>query len=748
MNKWTRRGFIAAGTTLGAGFVLGVGLLARVDTTGLDGAIGGDGVIRLNAWIEILPDGKIRFAVPRAEMGQGVHTALPMLMAEELEIPLDPARVTVVHPTELLPVYTNFVAAMNKRPEEAGGPLDWAKKKAFALIPLILTGGSSSIADGYHMLRVAGASARLALIAAAAEQWGVAPDTCRAEKFRVLHPASGRSLDYGALAAAAAARTPVSDPPLKSPDQFRLIGTPQPRLDIPAKTRGAAMFGIDTVLPNMLVATVVHSPVLGGKLKSFDPRAALAMRGVKQVVGLGDSVGVIAETYYHARKAADALVIDWDEAGQGGLSTESIFAGFRQAMQSDKQHVFRDDGKLDAAFAGAALIDATYETPYLAHACMEPMNATALYQDKAFEIWIPSQSPTIVKFAVQKVLSGAAVTIHTTLSGGGFGRRAEGEFARQAAALAMAMPGIPVKLVWSREQDIQHDSYRPAAIARMRASLGADGNPTGFEFAIGTQSPQLSFSTRSLPFQMGGDSDGSMVEGAAELPYDIPNVRVRAATAETVVPTGFWRSVGHSNTGFFIESFFDELAHAAKADPLQYRRRLFGSNQRLVSLIDLVAAKSDWQQKLDGPGRARGVSLHSSFRSHVAQVAEVTVGPNKTLKVERVICAVDCGQVVNPDTVTAQMEGAIIFALSALMYGEITIDKGRVVQSNFDSYDMVRLAQTPAIEVHIVPSRELPGGIGEPGTPPLFAAVTNAIFAATGQRIRKLPLAAQGFTLV
>lgn len=749
MSKLTRRIFIATGVVVGAGLAVGGGYLASIDTDGLSPGEGHNGAVKLNAWVEIRPDGTIRIAAPRAEMGQGIYTGLAMLIAEELEIALDPAKVIVEHPDELWPVYTNFVLAVNKRPEEAGGPIDWTMKKVFGMVPFILTGGSSSIVDGYLPMRVAGATARTMLIEAAAAKWGVDADACHAENGTVVHAASGRKLTYGELASDAAKRTPPSSPKLKTQDQFKVIGTAQPRLDIPGKTRGTATFGIDAVVPDMVVATVVQCPVFQGRVKSIDDKAALAAKGVKKVVDLGDAVGVIGETYYHAKKGAAALVVEWDEKGHGGLSSAGILADYKKALDTGEAHVSRTEGDVDAALKSGTVIEATYETPFLAHACMEPMNATAVYKDGAFEVWAPNQSPTVVRWAFEAVKTDMKdIKIHTTIMGGGFGRRADGDVYRQVATLAMAMPGVPVKLVWSREEDIQHDSYRPAALARMRAVLGADGKPVAFEFKNATQSVALSFSRRFLPFEMGGDADPASHEGAAELPYKIPNIRVASRAIETTVPLGFWRSVGHSNTGFFIESFIDELAAAAKADPLDYRRDLLKHDARLSALADALKEKSGWATKLEGTGRGRGVSIHTSFRTHVGEVAEVTVAPDGKVSVDRVVCVVDCGQAINPDSIAAQMEGGVIFALSALAFGAITIDKGRAVQANFDTYDMVRMAQSPQIEVHIMPSRELPGGIGEPGTPPLFAAVTNAIFAATGKRVRKLPLSAEGFALI
>lgn len=743
----TRRILLATGAVVGAGLAVGVGYLSTIDTEGLSPGEGHEGATKLNSWIEIKPDNTVRIAVPRAEMGQGIYTGIAMLIAEELEIELDPEKVIVEHPDELASVYTNFVAALNKRPEEAAGPIDWTMKRVMGMVPFILTGGSSSIVDGYTHMRVAGACARTMLIEAAAAKWNVVASECHAEKGRVIH-SSGESATYGELAADAAKRTPPSDPKLKTHDEFKMIGTPQARVDIPAKTNGTARFGIDSVPEGFVVATIVQCPVFQGAVKSVDDHAARAIKGVKKIVNLGDAVGVIGETYYHAKKGAAALAIAWDTKGHEVFTSESIAADYRKSLDAGDEYVSRNDGDAATALKSGKIIEATYETPFLAHACMEPMNATAVYKDGGFEVWAPNQSPTVVRWAFQAVDKSAKdVKIHTTLMGGGFGRRADGDVYRQVAKLAMAMPGVPVKLVWSREEDMQHDSYRPAALARMRAVLGNDGKPTAFEFKNATQSASLSFSRRSIPFEMGGAKDPASFEGAAEMPYEIANVRVATRNIETPVPLGFWRSVGHSNTGFFIEGFIDELAAAAKADPMDYRRALLAHNPRLLALANMLKAKSGWSTPLEGAGRGRGVSIHTSFRTHVGQVAEVTVTPDGKVSVDRITAVVDCGTAINPDSIAAQIEGAIVYALSATAFGQITIDKGRTAQANFDTYDVVRIGQAPKVDVFVVPSRELPGGIGEPGTPPLFAAVTNAIFAATGKRIRKLPLAASGFTL-
>ncbi len=745
MGKWTRRAFLIGGGTAAAGLVVGVGYLATVDTRGLAGEIAPDGTIALNAWIHLRGDGKIVLAVPRTEMGQGVHTSLPMLIAEELELPLD-HNVVVEHPIENLSVYTNFVVALNKRNEDMSGPLDWLGKRIYALFPYIGTGGSTSVVGAYEPLRLAGAAARSMLLQAAAESWQVDRAECSAAEGKIWHKASGRSLAYKELAARAASKTPDADLALKSPEAFRLIGKPVPRLDIPAKTRGEAKFGIDT--PADLVATAVNAPVFGATVQSFDDSAARQMKGVVKTVDLGNAVAVVAETMWHAKQAAAALKIAWAENGNGNLSSAAAIAEMRAALGRPPGHVFRNEGDVDGALEGGKVVEAVYETPYLAHACMEPMNCTArVGPDGTVEMWASSQSPLTMKWGAEKAVGAKKVVTHTTLTGGGFGRRAEMDLARQAALCAAAAPGKAVKLIWSREEDIQHDMYRPAAVARLRAVLGGDGRPVALDFQSATQSVAKGFSRRSLPIEQGGDKDPANAEGATELPYAIPNVRIASTHVETPIPVGFWRSVGHSNNAFLVESFIDELAAAAKADPLDYRIALLERHPRLAPLARKLKEVSGWGKPLPA-GRFRGVAVHESFRSFVGQVAEVSVGAQGVVKVHKVICVVDCGQVINPEIVRQQMEGGIIFALSALAYGEIVIERGRVQQSNFHDYQMTLLAQAPEIEVFIMPSLAMPGGVGEPGTPPLFAAVTNGIFAATGQRLRALPLTRHSLTLV
>lgn len=747
MVKVSRRGFMiggaAVGGTLAAGMVIGVGFLSTVDTDGLEGAQRQDGTYGLNAWVRITPDNQIIFAIPRTEMGQGVFTSLPMLIAEELEVSLEAGNVSVIHPTEPLPVYTNLVLAMRKRPSEISGAADWLGKKVFSLVPYIGTGGSTSIVDAYMPLRRAGAAARTMLEQAAAKKWNIPRSGCRAAEGHVINLQTGERLSYGVLADVAATLSPDRDVPLKPRKDFRLVGTSVPRLDIPAKTRGEAVFGVDVTGKDMLYATVVQSPVFGGTVASIDDSAALASRGVHKVVNLGNAVGVIADSYYYASKAARLLDIRFT-GGDTSFSSKDVSQALNMAVNAGETHVFEEEGDIDTALDGGDMIEVRYETPYLAHACMEPMACTAqVHENGKVEMWASSQAPLTMEWAANRYIENADdITCHTMMTGGGFGRKVEMDVGAQAVQLAAAMPGRMVKLIWSREEDIQHDVYRPAAVARVRGMLADDGMPKAVDYKLGIQSVMLDFSRRNMPIEDGGITDKGSVEGAVHHPYAFGARRIAKSAVELPVPVGNWRSVGHSNNAFFVESFVDELAHRAGIDPLTYREKLLAHDPRLSAMMTKLRSLSGWDS---GDGKMRGVAFHPSFRSYVAQVAEITVGEDKGLRVSRVSCVVDCGVTVNPDTVKAQMEGGIIFALSAAMHGEITIEGGRVVQENFPSYDMVRMYDCPEINVHIMENGEAPGGVGEPGVPPLFAAVTNAVFAATGERIRSLPLKKHGY---
>ncbi|PCI60963.1 MAG: hypothetical protein COB37_08875 [Kordiimonadales bacterium] len=747
MVKFTRRGFMIGGAvtggTIAGALALGVGFLSTVDTEGLEGNVRSDGTIDLNAWITIQTDGRIIFSIPRNEMGQGVYTALPMLIAEELEIDIHDPNFSVEHPTETLPVYTNFVLALRKRPEMIGGAADWLGQKIYGLVGFIGTGGSTSVVDAYTPLRRAGAAAREMLVTAAANRWGVPVSDCYAENAHVIRRSTGEKLSYGDVAADAAKVTPNKKPKMKAASEFKVIGKPLARIDIPSKTRGEAKFGIDTVLEGMKYAAVVQSPVFGGTVRMIDDSEAKKVKGYRRTVDLGDGVAVVADNYYYAKKAAGLLNIEYDEGTNNALSSAKISEMLRAAVDTGETHTFIDEGDTLAATSGDDAFEARYELPYLAHACMEPMNATAVVRDGHCEIWASSQVPLMMESAAKAhVQDLKSVVAHTTLSGGGFGRRAEGDFIVHAVKVAVAMPGVPVQTIWSREEDIQHDTYRPAVAAKVRASLNADGTPEALDYKIALQSVGLSFSRRNLPIEMGGLKDAGNIEGVREIPYHIEKKRISNSTIDIKVPVGNWRSVGYSYNAFFLESFMDELAIKAGADPLHYRKDLLKGHARMHKLAERLEQVSGWGTQV-GEGKGRGVAIHASFRSYVGQVIDISL-VDGAVKIDKITCVIDCGQVVNPDTVAAQMESGIIYGLTAAMYGEITIEDGRAVQSNFPDYEMLRLRQTPEIVVDIINSTELPGGVGEPGTPPVFPALANAYFNLTGKRLRSMPLTKHG----
>ena len=752
MKKLTRRVFLISGATAAGGFALGAGYLASLDTRGLSSNIEADGTVKLNAWIHFQADGQIRLAIPRIEMGQGVHTALPMLIAEELDLALDDTNVSIVHPTELLPAYSNFTIATFKRPEGHGGAVDWTMRKVTALLPYIGTGASTSVVDSYQSLRCAGASARECLKQAAAQRWQVDTSELTTANGFVVYPRVNERLQYASLAKEAANLPLPKNIELKSRGQWQLIGKSIPRIDVVDKCEGAPLFGIDVDKEGMLYAYIINAPILGDTVASCNDREVAQHPNVVSVVQLESAVAVVAKTYYHAQLAASALNVEYRDGGYRQFSDDDVAIALDKALDDGKTHVAETRGDISKLKQAAHAITADYSLPYLAHACMEPMNCTALYDNGNVEIWAPVQTPLALKWAAEKTVDHLkSFSGHVTYAGGGFGRRAEMDFTFQAMRIAKQNPGRPVKLIWSRDQDIQHDVYRPAAKARCRARLNDAGKPEAIAIDVAVQSVNRSFSQRNLPITQGGVTDPLNTEGLVDSPYSLPNVQITARHVELPVPVGNWRSVGHSNNAFFMESFIDELAHAAEQDPLDYRAALLAHDSRASQLVAKLKSVSRWQGMRQGASgklkRGRGVAIHASFRSLVGQVVEVAVN-EREIKVEKVSCVIDCGTVIHPDTVAAQMESGIIFALSAAAFGEINYANGRVKQSNFHDYEMVRMSHCPNIEVHIMRNEELPGGVGEPGTPPFFAALTNALFAATGQRVRALPLTKQGFVLV
>ncbi len=715
-NGIDRRSFIKATLIAGGAVVFGLNLPTRSraeERFNIPAEPAAD--FQPNAFIKIAPDGKITITVGQSEMGQGVLTSLPMIVADELEVEW----------------------------EDVGfeqGPAG----QAFAnpLLGSQITGGSSSIKAFFDPLRKSAASVREMLVMAAAQKWGVPPATCRASGGSVFHPTSRRTAKYGELLADAARITPPANPKLKDPKDFKFIGKPVKRLDTASKVNGTGIFGIDVVVPGMLHATIFRSPVFGGMVKSVDDAAAKAVKGVRHIVPVGYGVGVVADSYWAAKKGRDALKVVWNEGAMANVSSESIYRDYAAAADSGKRIEAKKIGDVGAAKAKAAkTMEAVYYAPFLAHATMEPMNATADVRPESCEIWSGIQGQLIIQNVVAKTLGipQEKVTVNTTLLGGGFGRRIGIDYVMDAVALSKAV-GRPVKVVWTREDDMQNDFYRPATYNKMSAGLDAAGKPVFWDQQIVNSSIIAPLAPIFFGAPFGENQlDDSSVEGASNLPYDVQNLQVDWIRKESGVPVGFWRSVGSSHTAFSTECFLDEMALAAKKDPLEFRLSLLAKHPRHAGVLKLAAEKAGWSKPAP-KGIFRGLAVHESFGSYVAQVAEISVGKDGKPKVHRVVCAIDCGQVVNPDTVVAQMESSIIYGLTAALYGEITLKNGRVEQNNFYDYKMLRMNETPKIDTYIVPSTEKHGGVGEPGTPPIAPALVNAIFAATGKRLRSLPI--------
>jgi len=719
----SRREFLKTGAAAGAGLVVAVQLQGCAKPA----PPATSAPFAPNAWVRVQTDGTVLIEVDRSEMGQGVSTALPMLVAEELEADWSTVRYEA---SAANPAYANKMTGMQ------------------------LTGGSSSVPGGWVPLRQAGAQAREMLVSAAAARWGVDRAACRAENSRVTHAASGRSATYGELASEAA-RLPVPvSVALKEPKDWKLIGRPLARLDIPRVVRGEAVFAHDVRVPGMLVAMVERAPALGGSVTSFDDAKAKAVPGVRAVVQVTNGVAVVAEDFWAARKGREALVVQWAPGASAAPDSEGIRATLRALVQQPEGKVVRHDGDAPGTIASLTKkVRAEYETPFLAHATMEPMTCSADVRPDGVTLWAPTQfqwGPKMFGGGAQGTAAKIAgvpmerVTVHTTKLGGGFGRRSEMDFVVDAVEVSKAV-GAPVRVVWTREDDMRHDFYRPATLHVFEGAVDEAGRPVAWSHVIAGPSIMARYIPSFMPEfaanRMGmlkHGADPTSIEGAENLPYGIPNLRVDYRRADLGVPVGFWRSVGSSQNAFATECFVDELAALAAADPVAFRRALLKEKPRHLRVLELAAAESGWGSPLPA-GRARGVAVAESFGSFVAQVVEVSVDGG-TVRVHRVTCAVDCGQVVNPDIVVAQMEGAIAYGLTAALHGEITLAKGRVEQGNFDAYPILRMNEMPVVTVHIVPSTEHPGGVGEPGTPPIAPAVANAVSALTGTRVRRLPI--------
>ncbi|MBB4844579.1 isoquinoline 1-oxidoreductase beta subunit [Paucibacter oligotrophus] len=707
----TRRGFMqrSAGSALVVGFSLPLagGLAAKVQAA--TASAPQTNTFAPNAWLRITPDNRITVLCGAAEMGQGVLTAIPMLVAEELDA--DWKLVAV----EQAPAHTAY-----------NNPL----------FGMQATGGSTTIRAHWTPLRQAGAAAREMLLAAAAEQLKIDVSHLRSERSHVIAP-GGKKLSYGALVEAAS-RQPVPDKPLlKSRADFKILGKPTARLDTPAKVNGKARFGIDAQIEGMLVAVMARAPFAEAKLKSMDESAARAIKGVQKIISIPQGVAVLAEGYWAAKQGRDALAVQWELGEKAQLNTAKISEMLNDAANTAGA-IAVDKGNLkDAAANSAQRLSASYEVPYLAHACMEPLNCLAWVKNDEVTIWAGTQSQGPAQGILGQIaqVTPAKVKVNTLLLGGGFGRRFAPDFTVDATLLSK-LSGRPVKLIYSREDDMAAAYYRPAALVKFEAALDEAGRASSLRADVASPSIMAGSGFMQLP-ESGVDAQA--VEGLADHLYDIPNQRIAYGRAEPGPQVWFWRSVGHSQNAFFIESFIDELAAAAKADPLQYRLQMLDKQPRARAVLEAAAAKAGWGQVLPA-GVKRGIAFAESFGSFVAEVAEVSVSSDGRPKVHRVVAAVDCGQTVNPQTIARQIEGAIVYGLSAALYGQITLKDGRVEQSNFHDYPVLRMSEMPKVEVHILPSTAAPGGVGEPGTPPIAPALTNAIFAATGVRIRKLPI--------
>jgi isoquinoline 1-oxidoreductase beta subunit len=709
----TRRYFLSASLTAAGGLAIAVAIPgwagAAIDAAPWDKTLPKDGT-EVGAWIVIEPDDSIIIRVAKSEMGQGILTSLPMIIAEELGCDWSKVK--------------SEYASANRNVRDGG------------VYGVMGTGGSRSVRTTREPLQQAGASARVRLITAAAKRWQVPVAECEAKDSKVTHRPSGRSLGFGALAGAAAAVTLDHEPAIKTPEQFTLLGQALARLDSQVKVTGEAQFGIDIRVPDMVYAAVVTCPVPGGSVKSYDAAKVTGRRGVTAVVPVLNGVAIVADRFWRAKEALADLVVEWDYGVGAGTSSAQFRKDYVAALDGPMVAA-RDDQGVDKELAGGKLFEVLYEVPHVAHAAMEPLNCTAHYTPDRLDIWMGTQDAQgcTQQAAVQAGLKPEQVYVHNCFLGGGFGRRAINDEMKQAVTISKAI-GKPVKLIWTREEDMRHDRFRPQAAIRMKAGFGPDKMPSVISIRTAVGSIERSIGRGTAPTGV----EPQAVEGFVDMPYNVPNLRVECLLKNTHIPVMFWRSVGSSQNAFAMESFIDELAHEAGADPLQFRRSLLQGKPDFLHVLDVLEAKSDWGKKLPA-GSGRGMAIHEAFGTIVAQAVEVAVSSQGKVKVERVVAVVDCGHVINPRLVEMQIESAVIYGLTAALYDEITIKDGRVEQSNFDDYPMVRMADTPKIETYLALSGGTRwGGIGEPGTPPIAPALANGIFAATGRRLRSLPV--------
>jgi isoquinoline 1-oxidoreductase beta subunit len=703
ISTFSRRDFIKVVSSAGAGLVLGFHLTTQRQNELCAAEVES---FSPNAWLRLDADDSITIAVFRSEMGQGVRTSIPMIIAEELEA--DWSKVRYMQP-DFDPKYGRMG-----------------------------TGGSASIRTNMEKLRKAGAIAREMLITAAAQTWAVDRITCRAENGTVMHTSTGKKLSYGQLAAAAAQLPVPEDAPLKDPANFKIMGKRLPRLDTPEKVDGSAKYGIDASVPGMLYSVVARCPTFDGKVAQFDTAKAKALTGVKDVIEIESGIAVVADSTWHAIKGREALAITWDEGPNAGLSSDGIRKMLIEKSKSEGA-LAQKEGEAETVFAAATKkLEAAYDVPFAAHASMEPMNCLAYFKDGRCEIWAPTQSPQNVPRDVAPALGIAEkdVAVHITLMGGAFGRRLESDFVVEAARISKAA-NAPVKVTWTRDDDMQHDWYRPVSHHVLSGALADNGQLVAWRHRVVAPS----ISAQANPDRLKNGLDRGAVECAMEMPYYIPNLYVDYVWAPVAVPVGWWRSVYASQNVFAVESFIDELAALAKMDPYRFRLQMLEKSPRMKNVVELAATKAAWGKPLP-KGHGLGLACALSFRTYVAEVAEVSIDQEAGVRVHRVVAAVDCGMHVNPDTIEAQIEGSIVYGLSAALKGAITIEKGRVVQKDFWDYQMPRIDEMPKVEVHLVQNNEAPGGIGEPGLPPIAPAVLNALFAVTGKRIRRLPISA------
>lgn len=753
LGKWTRRGFLGIGGLLGLGLVVGVGGLAYVSRAikKYSGKGFGEGNL-LNAWINITPDNKVTLAVARAEMGQGVTTALAQLIAEELEVNWED--INVIHPQPESPYANTFLASMNRGSSYEGfGPME----KMMAFLPLIVTGGSTTVIDAWTGMRYAGATAREMLISAAADKWGIDRAKCKADKGHVINLDTNEKLSYGSLSETALEFKTDKLPELRKRSEFKVVSKPVKRLDIPAKVNGTAKFSLDVKADDMLYAAVRHADKTGFQIKSIENEEdILKMPGVKKVLvtETGQAMA-IADNTWRAMNAARALKITEGNDGSEPMSSDQIQADLNRIVDEKPIAVKMDKGNASDIISGdlsegQKMIEARYELPYLAHACMEPLNGTAIVKDGKVEAWIGHQSASQAHTELSKStgISKENITVNITYLGGGFGRRGEPDFARLTGVAANAMPGRMVQTFFSREECTKNGTYRPAAVCKMQGVVNKDGSLEAYNANVAVQCAEAGAIGRMVPMMAPKPGKAmTTMEGLDNQAYNIPNLRASFGDFQSPIRVGFWRSVANSQNGFFSESFIDELAHAGGQDPIQFRLAMLKDKPRETALLNKLSEISNWGNSSD-PDLYQGVAMLHSFHSTVAEVAEIRKISDKEFKIENFYCVVDCGNTVNPDTIEAQMQGGIIYGLTAALYGEITWKNGSVVQSNFHDYPMMKMNNAPNIKVAIMDVDAEPGGVGEPGTPPAAPALCNAIFKATGERVRTLPLSKSGYTFV